>query len=115
MGVPGQRGRQRLGLKIVGERGEVSPCGVAAQQLDRARKKHEAEQRPAQQPYARLRGYAQKKRKEARFEQKQVPLKAHKLLTGVKERKIKRIEKKQTQTRQDVENKEQRQRRSGPA
>ena len=42
------------------------------------------------------RRHAQKKRKEAGFEQKEVPLKAHELLTGVKEREIKDVEKKQT-------------------
>src|SRR5207249_4445480 len=48
--VPGRRGRQRLGVIVVLERGQVAPRRVPAQKLDRAGQEHQPEQEPAQQP-----------------------------------------------------------------
>src|SRR5580692_245129 len=103
MDIPGQRCRQWLGLKVVRQRREVGPGGIATQELDRPRKKHETEQQPSQQPYARLGRDAQKQRKKAGLQQKQNPLKTHEFLTGIKEREIKRIQEKQAHLRDDIQ------------
>ncbi len=55
MGIPGDPGRQRLGLVVVTEGGQIAPREVAAEQFDTARSEHQPKQEPAQQPQTGLR------------------------------------------------------------
>ena len=102
-GVPGQRRRQRLGQKMIRQRRQIPPIGVAAQQLDDARHEHETEQQPAQQPDARRGGEAQQQREKPGLQQERVPLEGHEGLAAIEQREIEHIEQKQAEARQQIE------------
>ena len=85
--VPGDGRGQGLGFIMHGKRREIAPGRVATQQLDRARFKHEAEEKPAKQPHASVRGL-EEDGQEAGFEEQIIPLVAHEDLTAGHDREV---------------------------
>ena len=112
-GVPRERRRQGLGQKVVAERREVAPIGIAADQLDDPRHEHEAKQEPPREPNAGGRRKSHEQRDNCRLQQERVPLEGHKRLPGVEQREIKRIDQHKAETREEIE--KQHQRQAGPA
>ena len=100
---------------MIGQRRQIPPIGIAAQQLDHARHEHEAEQQPAQQPDARAPSEAQQQREKSGFQQERVPLVSHEVLPAIEQREIEHIEQKQAHAGQQIEDQQQRQPRSSPA
>ena len=110
-----QRRRQRLRQKMVVERSEIPPVGIAADQLDDAGHEHEAEQEPAREPDAGDRPQAHHERDNRCLQKERVPLEVHEGLPGVEQRKIERIDENKAETRHEIENQHQRQEGPAPA
>lgn len=84
VGVPGQRRRDALGLKVNIQRGQIPPSRTTAGQFDHAGRKHQSEEQPADGPKADWRRWAaqslshvgkgrNKNAQEADFQQKNIP------------------------------------------
>ena len=88
---PARRARERLGLVVVLEAGEVAPAAVAAQ-LDQARAELDAEQQPDEQPQDRcgrgdVRG-SEERHEEPGLEQQRLPAEAVPDLADVDDRQV---------------------------
>src|SRR4029077_18685225 len=101
--VPSRRRGQRLREKVIGQRRQVPPVGITAQQLDHAGHKQEAGQQPAQQPDARRRSEAQQQRQKPGLKQVDVPLLGHELLPAVKQREIEHVKEREAKARHHIE------------
>ena len=125
--IPANPRRQRLGLVMKRERGEIAPVRIAAQQFHAAGRKHELEQQQPQQPEndSRRRRFArrfwqplQRRKKngeKAGFEQQVVPLKTKKIAANRGQRKINQPEQRQAWRGRDADNQQDRKNGSGGA
>ncbi len=108
--VPRRPRRQALRLVVVGERGERVPSRVArvvVDELHHARREHQAEEQPADEPHPEPRGLRRRRearperprrhehREQARFEQQRVPLEAQEHAACAHERQIESPEREQ--------------------
>ncbi len=100
---------------MVGERREIAPVGIAADQLDDPRHEHEAEQKPTREPHAGRRPEAHEEGDDRGLQQERVPLEGHEGLPGVEQREIKRVDQNEAEARQEIERERQGRDRPGPA
>ena len=126
MQEPRGPGWQRLRFVVEAQGGEIAPRGIAARELDPARREHETEEKPAQQEEGdRGRREAasespatrrhEEDREKAHLEQQVVPLELQEHLAGNRERKIEKPGRGRARGGREADDEEDRRENSGAA